>query len=150
MVSLPTFPPHEAQLPYRLQPNTEWQQSRSHRAGKAAHRLGKEKPSALHKPAALPWFPCGQHGPLWELGTEPVLQETTFSISELSCPFLLLQQLPRSTYIQMAPTCLPPHSHVCWAVFILSDSATPWTTAHQAYPSLTISQSLLRLVSINR
>lgn len=112
LVSLPTFPPHEAQLSYRLQPNKEWRQSHFHRAGKVAHRLGKEKPSALHKPAPLPWFPCGQHGHLRELGTEPVLWVSSFGVSDLSGPFLLLLQFPRSTYIRMAPTRLPPHSHV--------------------------------------
>ena len=31
LVSLPAFPPHEAQLAYQLQPNTEKQQNRGHR-----------------------------------------------------------------------------------------------------------------------
>lgn len=31
LVSLPTFPPHKAQLAYHLQPNTEKQQNRCHR-----------------------------------------------------------------------------------------------------------------------
>ena len=36
----------------------------------------------------------------------------------------------------------------CCSVTVTSDSVTPWTTAHQAPLSFTISQSVLRLISI--
>ena len=39
-------------------------------------------------------------------------------------------------------------SSVQFSLSVVSDSATPWTAAHQASLSLTISQSLLKLLSI--
>ena len=116
LVSLPTFPPHEAQLPYRLQPNTEWQQSRSHRAGKAAHRLGKEKPSALHKPAHCPGFPVGSMDPSGSW-VQSLFSGRPASVS-LSCHapssfFSSFQEAP--TFRWLPPACHP--THMCAGLF---------------------------------
>ena len=40
------------------------------------------------------------------------------------------------------------HTNILFGFSVMSDSATPWTTAHQASLPFTISQSLLKLMSI--
>ena len=75
----------------------------------AVKRMSSRSTRTQRDVSSLPW-PLLKHR---QTDRHAHLRETSFSVSELSCPFLLLQQLPRSTYIQMAPTRLPPHSHVC-------------------------------------
>ena len=45
--------------------------------------------------------------------------------------------------------CLGLPSLYCWTLSRVQLFATPWTTAHQASPSFTIPQSLLKLMSID-
>ena len=53
----------------------------------------------------------------------------------------------RASFKTEAPTA--SHSlPCCWSAAVVSGSVTPWTTAHQASLSFTISQSLLKLMSI--
>ena len=45
-------------------------------------------------------------------------------------------------------TCCMPASLLLFSHSVVSDSATPWTTARQACPSFSISRSLLKFMSI--
>ena len=62
--------------------------------------------------------------------------------------------LPSISYKGNNPIMVAPPSHTCFAVAVQSLSllqlfVTPWTTAHQAHLSFTISWSLLRFMSID-
>ena len=55
-----------------------------------------------------------------------------------SCPFLLLQQIPRSSYIQMAPTPLPPHSHVCMGARLCQSCPTLCHSTNYSIPGFPV------------
>ena len=105
---------------------------------KDAHRLGKEKPSDPHSTMQCPGLLVSSTDASGSWVQSPFSERAAPASLSWSCPFLLLQQIPRSSYIQMAPTPLPPHSHVCMGARLCQSCPTLCHSTNYSIPGFPV------------